>query len=93
MDGRPVVWERSNQEHLLEDHPERGITRGEVEEALTDGRRIEAAEERKGMTYRTVVGATLRGRLLVVVWVDHLRGRFPVHARQVGRQAARRYYR
>lgn len=93
MDGRPVVWERSNLEPLLEDHPERGITRDEIEEALNDGRRIGAAEERKDRTYRTVVGVTLRGRLLVVVWVDHLRGRFPVRARQAGRQAARRYYR
>lgn len=80
-------------EHLLEDHPERRITRDEIEEALNDGRRIEAAEVRKDMTYHTVVGATLRGRLLVVVWVDHPRGRFAIHARQAGRRAARRYYR
>jgi Domain of unknown function (DUF4258) len=93
MDSRPVVWEPSNRKHLLEDHPERGITRDEVEEALHDGRRIEAAEVRNAVTYRTVVGATLKGRLLVVVWVDHSRGRFPVHARQAGRRAARRYYR
>lgn len=93
MDSRPVVWEPSNMKHLLEDHPERGITREEIEEALNDSGRIEAAEVRKAVTHRTVVGATLKARLLVVVWVDHPRGRFPVHARQAGRRAARRYYR
>lgn len=93
MDSRPVVWDASNTRHIERDHPERGIVRGEAEEALNDLDRIESAETRHGVTYRTVVGVSAKGRLLVVVWVDHAAGRFPVHARQAGRRAARRYYR
>jgi hypothetical protein len=92
MDSRPVVWDASNTRHIERDHPERSIVRAEVEDALNDPERIESAETRESVTYRTVVGATAKGRLLVVAWVDHPEGRFPVHARQAGRRAARRYY-
>jgi len=93
MDSRPVVWDATNVRHLERDHPERGISRTEVAEALSDGERIEAAEVRRDVAYHTVIGATAKGRLLVVVWIDHRAGRFPVHARPAGRKAARRYYR
>ena len=93
MDARPVVWEASNLRHLVNDHPERSLIRDEIEEAMNDANRIESAEIRSGVSYHTVVGATLKGRLLVAAWVDHPAGRFPVHARQAGRRAARRYYR
>jgi hypothetical protein len=93
MDARPVVWEASNLRHLLDDHPERNLTREDIEEAMNEANRIESAEIRSGVSYHTVVGATLKGRLLVAVWVDHPAGRFPVHARQAGRGAAKRYYR
>ena len=93
MDARRVVWEASNVGRLLDDHPERNLSRDEIEEAMIDAKRIESAEIRGGVSYSTVVGSTLNGRLLVVVWVDHPGGRFPVHARRAGRRAARRYYR
>lgn len=92
MDSRPVVWDASNVRHIERDHPERGIVQQEVEEAVNDPDRIESAEKRRDVTYYTVVGKTSGGRLLVVVWVDHASGRFPVHARLAGRRAARRYY-
>lgn len=92
MDGRSVAWDASNLRHIERDHPERGMAQPEVEEALNDPDRIESVENRQGVTYHTVVGKTVKGRLLVVVWVDHAAGRFPVHARQAGRRAARRYY-
>ena len=92
VDSRPVVWEASNIRHIERDHPERGIVQTEVEEALNDPDRIESVEKRHGVTYHTVVGGTSKSRLLVVVWVDYASGRFPVHARQAGRRAARRYY-
>lgn len=88
-----MIWEDSNARHIEHDHPERGILRREVEESLSDPERIESAEERAGVTYHAVIGSTTRGRLLVVVWVDHPEGRFPVHARQASRRTARRYYR
>ncbi len=93
MDARPVVWEASNLRHQVDDHPERNLTRDDIEEAMNDANRIESAEIRAGVQYHTVVGATLKGRLVVAVWVDHPAGRFPVHARQAGRRTARRYYR
>jgi hypothetical protein len=43
-------------------------------------------------TYHNVLGLTAGGRLLLVVWVDDPRGRYPVHSRQAGRSLARRYY-
>ncbi|MBI2324561.1 MAG: DUF4258 domain-containing protein [Chloroflexi bacterium] len=92
MDSRPVVWEASNVRHVERDHPERAIAKSEVEEALNDPERIQSAENRRDVAYYTVVGRTLKGRLLVVVWVDHASGRFPVHTREAGRRAARRYY-
>jgi hypothetical protein len=52
-----------------------------------------SAEIRSSVSYHTVVGATLKGPLLVAVRIDHPAGRFPIHARQAGRRAARRYYR
>jgi len=92
MDNRPVAWDATNVRHLERDHPERGIVRAEVEEALNDPERIESAEVRRNVMYHTVIGSTASGRLLAVVWVDHQLGRFPIHARQAGRRAARRYY-
>lgn len=93
VDSRPVVWDASNVRHLDRDHPERGIVRTEVGEALNDPLRIEAVEVRRGVGYHSVIGSTTKSRLLVVVWVDHPLGRFPIHARLAGRRAARRYYR
>jgi len=93
MDSRPVVWDATNVRHIGRDHPERGITRAEVTEALTDADRIETSEVRGEGTYHLVVGRTAKERLLVVVWVDHPDGRFPIHARPAERRAARRYYR
>jgi uncharacterized DUF497 family protein len=93
MDSRPVIWDAANVRHLERDHPERGTSRAEATEALNDPERLEAMEVRRDVEYHTAVGRTTRGRLLVVVWVDHPSGRFPVHARQAGRAAARRYYR
>ena len=93
MNARPVVWEESNLSHVLDDHPERNPSRKEIEEVMSDTNRIESAEVRSEVSYHTIIGATLKGRLLVVVWVDQPAGRFPIHARQAGRRAARRYYR
>ena len=93
MDNRPVVWDASDLRHLERDHPERGIGREEVEQVLDDPERLESAEARRSFTYHTVIGNTKEARLLVVFWIDHPEGRFPVHARQAGRAAARRYYR
>jgi len=88
-----VIWEASNLRHLLHDHPERNLSREEIEEAMSDADRMESTEIRSGVSYHTLVGATLKGRLLLVAWVDPSAGRFPVDARQAGRRAARRYYR
>jgi len=85
-----MVCESSNLRHLIDDHPGRSLTREDIDEALNDVHRIESTEIRSGVSYHTVAGATQKGRLLVAVWVDHADGRFPVHARQAGRRAARK---
>ncbi len=93
LDQRPAVWVASNIRHIERDHPERGIARDEVDEALDDPRRLEYVSDRTGVEYHTVIGITRAGRVLAVVWVDHPDGRFPVHVRRAGRKAAREYYR
>ncbi len=82
----------SNIRHVEQDHPERKITRSQVEQVLEDSRRIESTEVRGEVKYHTVIGITKAARVLVVVWVNHPDGRLPVHARQAGRRAARRYF-
>jgi uncharacterized DUF497 family protein len=93
LDQRPAVWLASNVKHIERDHPERGVKRAEVDEVLDDPRRLEYVTDRAGIGYHTVIGSTRAGRVLVVVWIDHPDGRFPVHARLAGRQAAKEYYR
>jgi uncharacterized DUF497 family protein len=90
MDTRPVVWDQANRRHIGLDHPERAIEIEEVEEALRDPDRQEVSTDRED--HFLVVGRTLRGRILVIVWVSDPRGRYPVHARQAARAEARRYY-
>lgn len=73
MDDRPVIWDRANRKHIEEDHPERRITVSEVEEAMNDPKREEAAYvKREG--YWVVRGRTLAD------------GKYPVHAHVIGRR-------
>jgi len=93
MDSRPPVWDDWNRRHIEQDHLERAIRVDEVEQAMNDPDRIETTEEREGETHHALLGQTGSGRLLLVVWIDHPFGRYPVHAHRAGRRAARRYYR
>jgi uncharacterized DUF497 family protein len=92
MDNRPVVWDHPNRTRIEANHPERAISSPEVEEALDDPERKDVEEQRAAVTYHNVLGMTNGGRLLLVVWVDDPRGRYPVHSRQASRRLARRYY-
>jgi hypothetical protein len=92
MDNRPVVWDHANRRHIGSHHPERAISSNEVEEALNDPERKDVEEQRAEVIYHNVLGMTNGGRLLLIVWVDDPRGRYPVHSRQASRHLARRYY-
>ena len=85
MDDRPVIWDRANRKHIEKDHPERGITVAEVEEAMTDSTR-EEVPDRKREGYWLVRGRTAAGRRLLVAWVEYRKGRYPVHAHVIGRR-------
>lgn len=89
MDNRPLVWDRANRKHLAKDHPERGISLSEVEEVLTDPARDERYDPLRDN--HPVLGRTKAGRWLIVVWVDHPRGRYPVHARPASVKVQRRW--
>jgi uncharacterized DUF497 family protein len=91
VDNGAVVWDDFNRRHLTEDHPERGISVADVEEAMRDPHRIEDAVQRPDGTYGVVIGRTAAGRLLYVAYVRRDSNRYPVHARQAGRPLARRY--
>jgi uncharacterized DUF497 family protein len=88
MDGRPVVWDAANRNHLTEDHPDRRISLDEIGEVLADGRRVEAYLEERD-AYQ-VIGRTATGRWLVVIWIDQPTGRYPIHAREASRRIIRR---
>lgn len=88
MDGRPVVWDAANRQHLTEDHPDRSISLNEIEEVLADGRQIEVYVEKRD-AYQ-VVGRTATGRWLVVIWIDQPTGRYPIHVREASRRFIRR---
>ena len=85
VDDRPVIWDRANRKHIEEDHPERSITRDEVDQAMTDPNRQEIPDpKREG--YGLVQGRTSAGRRLLVAWVEFRGGRYPVHAHAIGRR-------
>jgi len=88
MDDRPVVWDTANRRHLGEDHPERGISTQEVDEVLSDADRVEVylADRQE---YQ-VVGRTISGRWLVIIWIDQPEGRYPIHARAASTRIMRR---
>jgi uncharacterized DUF497 family protein len=88
VDGRPVVWDAANRQHLADDHPERGISLDEIREVLADGRRVEAYLEKRD-AYQ-VIGRTATGRWLVVIWIDQPTGRYPIHVREASKRIIRR---
>ena len=88
MDNRPPVWDAANRRHLLEEHPERHLSRDEIDEVLTNDKRLEVPQPERDAWL--AIGQTLTGRWLVVAWVDHPKGRYPVHARPAGRRTIRR---
>ena len=89
MDNRPLVWDRANRKHLAPDHPERGISLSDVEEVLADPARDQRYDSLRDN--HPVLGRTKAGRWLVVVWVDHPRGRYPIHARPASVKVQRRW--
>jgi hypothetical protein len=64
MDDRQVVWDAANRKHLLEDHPERRLNQDEIDEVLTDDKRVEMHQPERDAYL--VVGQTVAGRWLVV---------------------------
>ena len=89
MDGRPLVWDRSNRKHLTEDHPERTVSASDIEEVLADASRDERYDTQRD-TY-LVLGRTKAGRWLIVVWVNHPHGRYPIHVRPASARVRRNW--
>jgi hypothetical protein len=88
VDDRPIVWDAANRRHLGSDHPERHVSRAEIEEALHDTDRIETDLPAR-QAYQ-VIGRTSAGRWLVVIWIDEPDGRYPIHAREASKRIIRR---
>ena len=83
VDSRHVIWDRSNRKHLTLDHPERGISVSDVEEALADPARDDRYDPVRDN--HAVLGRTRAGRWLIVVWVDHPQGGGGSHEQDVSR--------
>ena len=78
---RRAVWREHNLRHITEDHPERGVSKEDVEEVLADPDRREAYDP----THGTVVaaGRNRGGEAFVVAFVELPDGdAFPVHVRR-----------
>ena len=52
---------------------------------MTDSKRDELPDP-KSEGYWFVRGKTAAGRRLYIAWVEHLGGRYPVHAHAIGRR-------
>jgi uncharacterized DUF497 family protein len=89
MDGRPPVWDRSNRRHLTQDHPERTVSISDIEEVLADSSRDERYDSVRDNYL--VLGRTKARRWLIVVWVDHPRGRYPIHVRPASSKVRRKW--
>jgi hypothetical protein len=87
VDDRPLVWDRANRKHLSQDHPERRISLSDVEEVLSDPGRDDRYDPLRDN--HPVLGRTRAGRWLIVVSVNHPRGRYPIHARPVSPKVRR----
>jgi len=88
VDDRPIVWDTANRKHLGADHPERNISIAEIEEALHNAGRVETEiPDRQAIQ---VIGRTVAGRWLVVIWIDDPDGRYPIHVREASRRIIRR---
>ena len=78
---RRAVWREHNLRHITEDHPERGVSKEDVEDVLADPDRLEAHNP----THGTVVaaGRNRGGEAPVVAFVELADGdAFRVHARR-----------
>ena len=89
-DDRPVIWDASNRRHLQNDHPERNISLDEINQALANPERGE--KYNVGRDNHVVIAPTDTGRMLQVVWVDHVQGgRYPIHALEATRKLVQRW--
>jgi uncharacterized DUF497 family protein len=89
MDGRRPVWDRSNRKHLTQDHLERAVSISDIEEVLADASRDERYDPVRDNYL--VLGRTKAGQWLIVVWVDHPRGRYPIHVRPANSKIRRKW--
>jgi len=91
MGDRPrhILWDRHNLKHLFADHPERGITKEEVEEVLRSPGSFVVPTPGRNTTF--TVGKTATGRRLGIAWLDRRAGIYPIHARQVSGTQWRKY--
>ena len=81
MEPRRVVWREHNLRHITEDHPERRVTREDVEDVLADMERQEEDDPSHGTT--VAQGRNRDGVAFVVAFIELSDGgAFPVHARR-----------
>jgi uncharacterized DUF497 family protein len=88
MEGRSSGIERiaSTSQRIISSER---VSISDVEEVLTDADRDERYDARRD-TY-LVLGRTKAGRWLVVVWVNHPRGWYPIHVRPASAAARRKW--
>jgi len=81
MQPRRVVWQEHNLRHLTQDHPERRVTREDVEDVLANTERQEEDDPSHGTT--VAQGRNRDGVAYVVAFIELSDGSaFPVHARR-----------
>lgn len=81
MEPRRAIWREHNLRHVTQAHPERGITKEDVDDVLADVERQEEADPTHGTTMAQ--GRNRDGVAFVVAFHELSDGvAFPVHARR-----------
>ena len=76
-----MIWQEHNLRHVTQDHPERRVTREDVEDVLADHERQEEDDPPHGTTFAR--GRNRDGIAFVVAFLELSDGSaFPVHARR-----------
>jgi hypothetical protein len=76
-----VIWHEHNLRHVTQDHPERRVTREDVEDVLADNERQEESDPPHGTT--VAQGRNRDGVAFIVAFLELSDGSaFPVHARR-----------
>ncbi|HEX4213800.1 MAG TPA: hypothetical protein VIA06_10835 [Candidatus Dormibacteraeota bacterium] len=76
---RPLRWDTANEARIVTDHPERRLSKDEIEQAMGDPP-AETVHRREHGTWEPRGQTITAGRWLIVAWVEDPEWRYVRHA-------------